>query len=201
VSRGTWRLRAPILGVFALLVLAGCADSTPQVPAAPPPSPTIPAAQVKIFAPASTTVSRTVHGSCWTSSITVAASSAYRCYAGNTILDPCFAAAPAAREVSCYADPWASAVRVLLSAALPKPAPLAVTHPWALELANGKRCVAATGVVTRLGNVALLYRCEHGGSASAPTTQHGHTQVQYVPPGSRAPVAVPVTVTWQALRH
>ncbi len=206
MSRGTWRLRAPIVGAVAVLVLAGCADSTTHAPpAAPPPStsssPAAQAAQAKVFVPVTATASRTVHGSCWTSSITVSSTAAYRCYAGNTILDPCFAADPAARDVSCYADPWSPAVRVLLAAPLPAPSALPVTHPWALELANGKRCVAATGVVNRIVGIALLYHCTHGGAAGVPVTQHGHTQVQYVAAGSRSPTTVPVTVTWQSERH
>lgn len=197
MSRSTWRLRAPILGVVAAVVLAGCAEST-SPPAAPRSPVSIPAAQAKVFVPASTTASRTLRGSCWTSSITVQSSTAYRCYGGNTILDPCFAATRTAREVTCYPDPWSSPIRVLLTAALPAPAPLVVTHPWALELANGKRCVAATGVATRLGNLTMLYRCQHGGSTTLPTRRAGHLVVEYVAPGARTGVAVPVTVTWQA---
>jgi hypothetical protein len=180
------------------LTVAGCADSASRAPAAPPSHTPIPAAQAKVFVPVSTSAGRTLPGTCWTSSITVHSSAAYRCYAHNTILDPCFAATRTAREVTCYADPWTPGTRVLLATALPKPAPLPVTHPWALELSNGKRCVAATGVVNRIGDLTLLYQCEHGGATGLPTTHAGHTEVRYVAPGSRTAVAVTVSVTWQA---
>jgi hypothetical protein len=198
VSRGTWRLRAPILGLGVALVIAGCADSATRAPAASPARTPTPVAQAKVFVPVSTSPGRTLHGTCWTSSITVHSSAAYRCYAGNTILDPCFAATRSARVVTCYADPWSPGTSVLLTAALPKPAPLPVTHPWALELANGKRCVAATGVVNRVAGVPLLYHCQHGGAAGLPVTRDGHTEVRYVAPGSRTAVPVAVSVTWQA---
>lgn len=202
-SRGAWRLRAPILGVLALLALAGCADgsgagggprasvtsSAPAIPAA---------AQAKVFVPVATSVTRTTSGSCWTSSITVHAANAYRCYAGHDILDPCFAATAAARAVVCYADPWTPGVRVVLTGTLPRPAPLAVTHPWALELANGKRCVAATGVVNRIGDLVLIYHCDGGGESGLPVARGGATRTEYLAPGARAAVPVLVTVTWQA---
>jgi hypothetical protein len=198
VSRGTWRLRAPILGMGAALMIAGCADSAGRSPAAAASGAPTPAAQAKVFVPVSTSLGRTEHGTCWTSSITVRSSAAYRCLAGNAILDPCFAATRSAHVVTCYTDPWSPGTRVVLAAALPKPAPLPVTHPWALELANGKRCVAATGVVNRIAGVALLYQCEHGGAAGLPVSHAGHTDVRYVAPGTRTAVAVAVTVTWQA---
>lgn len=198
-SRGAvtvaWRLSTTLLATA--LLIAGCADST--VPAAAPshPQPT-PAAQTKIFVPVMTSVRRTERGSCWTTSITVSAPSAYRCYAGNQILDPCFAASAKARDVTCYADPWSPGVRLDLASALPQPTPLAISHPWALELANGKRCVAATGVVNRIGNLALLYECAGGGAAGLPMTRDGHPTVEYVPAGAQTAVPVAVTVTWQA---
>lgn len=193
--RFAWRLPATI-AALALLV-GGCAAS--RVPASAPRTlPPIPAARAKIFVPVSTSVARTEHGSCWTTSITVRSTSAYRCYAHNQILDPCFASGTTAHDVVCYADPWSLGIRLVLSAKLPKQALLAVSHPWALELGNGKRCVAATGVVDRIGNLPLLYQCRGGGAAGLPVTKAGHTDVQYVAPGSSAAIRVPVTVSWQA---
>lgn len=188
------RLPATIL---AIVVLAGCADSRTPAGGASKPAP-IPAAQAKVFVPVATSVSRTVHGSCWTSSITVATATAYRCYAGNQILDPCFAASPAAQEVTCYADPWSQGVRLVLTKNLPSPAPLAVSHPWALELATGKKCVAATGVVSRIGDLPLLYQCHGGGATGLPATRDGRTHVKYLAPGAHATVDVAVAVIWQA---
>lgn len=197
-SRGAWRLRATISALCVALV-AGCAES--RTPAAAPPtsaaSSPVPAVQAKVFVPALASVSRTAHGTCWTTSITVGSRDAYRCYAGNQILDPCFAASADAHSVICYADPWAPGVRLLFATKLPKPAQVTVAHPWALQLANGKRCVAATGVVDRIGSLALLYHCRDGGEAGTPAKHGAETDVRYLAPGTHATVVVPVAVVWQ----
>jgi hypothetical protein len=185
--------------MLAALDITGCADSGSGVaaPARSAAAP-IPAAQAKVFVPISSAEGRTEHGTCWTSSITVRTADAYRCFAGNEILDPCFAQSRTAHVVVCYADPWSPGVRVIVPTVLPAPAPLAVSHPWALELANGKHCVAATGVVNRIGTLALLYQCRHGGSAGPLVTHDGRSEVQYVPAGASAAVPVAVRVIWQA---
>jgi hypothetical protein len=104
-------------------------------------------------------------GNCWTTSIAVPIAGVYRCFAGNEILDPCFA--PAAETspptVACFADPWHPGTLLTLRRALPKDDPqLTDGHPWALELANRARCVDITGVVPRLAGVDLEYRCGPG---------------------------------------
>jgi eukaryotic-like serine/threonine-protein kinase len=105
-------------------------------------------------------------GRCFASSITVPDRSAYRCFAGNEILDPCFAETPSARTVvDCYADPWTAAVQLRLTAAPPTPgAPLKIAQPWAVQLSDGVRCVVTTGTTPLLRGVPMRYQC---GTATA----------------------------------
>lgn len=105
-------------------------------------------------------------GRCFASSITVPDRSAYRCFAGNEILDPCFAETASVRTVvDCYADPWTAAVQLRLTGALPSPgAPLKIAQPWAVQLSDGVRCVVTTGTTPLLRGVPMRYQC---GTATA----------------------------------
>jgi hypothetical protein len=114
------------------------------------------------------TVADIATGSCWTSSIAALGStSAYRCLAGNTIYDPCFAAPHPAQplQVACLPAPWGRA-EVLRVPTLPQVDPIAGGRPWALVLSNGARCVSATGTVPQVRGVSLGYSCT-GGMAAA----------------------------------
>lgn len=93
------------------------------------------------------------------------ASGAYRCLVGNDIADPCFAQPRSSKPatVACLADPWSGARVVTLTQALPRVDPLGdAANPWAVQLANGARCVAATGTVPTVGGVSVNLRCPGG---------------------------------------
>ena len=84
--RGAGRLRATIVVLVATLGLAACGSDTAAPPVASPPVLTVPAAQT----PGAERVRlrrrrrcAVPSGECWTSSITVANPSAYRCFAGK----------------------------------------------------------------------------------------------------------------------
>lgn len=112
-------------------------------------------------------VSRHTSGRCWEISLAAPAAASYRCLAANTILDPCFAPKDAARPITlaCYASPWSKAVTLTVHRKLPK-AGGARTRPWAVTLAGGTRCVAATGTAPFVAGVGLGYRCNDGTSAA-----------------------------------
>jgi hypothetical protein len=134
-------------------------------------------------------------GSCWTTSVAVARPLAYRCFAGGEILDPCFARARTARSVVCFVDPWTAGTRVTVARALPADELLiSTTRPWALELANGAHCVAATGVVGRVGSTVLLYRCGRAGASGGPSAG-SHPSVRFAVGSSVTRVAVDVIWT------
>ncbi len=95
----------------------------------------------------------------------MAASRAYRCFAENTILDPCFAAPGSAHVLDCYASPWARAVQVRVAKLPTHTAASHVTRPWAIELAGGQRCVVTNGTAPIVRGTALGYRCSGGAAA------------------------------------
>jgi hypothetical protein len=182
-GRHAWRLRATTVGAavaLAVLVLAGCANSHPAgggqqgaggietTTSAAPTGATV-TTKTRVFAPYDRSGAPTAgvaarrSGSCFTTSITVSAKSAYRCFAGNAILDPCFAAHAAPHVLACYTAPWSRAVRLTVTAALPAASgAIHVARPWALELAGGLRCVVTNGTPTMLHGVALGYQCPDG---------------------------------------
>lgn len=163
-----------VLTALAALAISGCASShsASTAPAAAAPSTSSsagPAATTtQIFTPyrrsGAPTAGVVAHrsGSCFTKSITVASTSAYRCLAANAILDPCFAAPGSTHVLDCYTTPWAHAVQLRV-AKLPSANVAAhVTRPWALELTGGRRCVVTNGTAPILRGVALGYQCTDG---------------------------------------
>lgn len=141
-------------------------------------------------------------GSCWTTSIAVPVASAYRCIADDKILDPCFASPRKATpiEVACVANPWSRAEVLRVTAALPTAAPGARnrSRPWAIQLANGVRCVAATGMVPAVGGVDLGYHCLNGWDAALLDTGKAVVTADYAGPRSQVLHPVTVTTIWRA---
>lgn len=137
-------------------------------------------------------------GSCWTGSIAAPVIGAYRCLRGEQILDPCFAATPSASYANCYASPW-SAVQVLrLTKPLPRPGPGVLPDKlWALQLANGARCVAETGTVEIVHGVALAYGCANGAVAGLLPSGSGYLRVDYRSRPGQAMTKVSVPVAWK----
>jgi hypothetical protein len=210
-------LRRSAVGAVVLAAVTACATSSRPGPAAPSgPASSIPAGTtttsaaaegpvVRVFDPFAAAgdrltvpVGARAGGSCWTSSIAAPSDHTYRCFVGNQILDPCFAAPGAPTTVACLPDPWSPARVVTLTGPLPAAGPVAVARPWALELANGARCTAVTGVVPALDGVDLTYSC--GGSTAAGSrgpVGGGVSTVEYGP-RSGPLVRVAVTTVWRA---
>jgi hypothetical protein len=108
-------------------------------------------------------------GTCFTSSGVVGRRAVYRCITGNLLRDPCYAgsatgAQNAAPVVVCAAAPWSrTLVRITLATPLPDDPPVPVAgRPWGLELADGSRCVFATGASELVGGYRLNYFCSNG---------------------------------------
>jgi len=174
------------LVAMALALLAGCASqpaprtgSTAIVGAhaarAAAQKPTVVSTLVTYRADGSLAVPtvRTLTGSCFTSTVAAAPSpKGYRCVANHSdLFDPCIPPPDVAHPtaVACRADPWSGATVLRLTAALPKPDPSSqVARPWAMQLADGERCVAVTGTVSVAHGVALAYRCADGSGAGTP---------------------------------
>jgi hypothetical protein len=111
-------------------------------------------------------ISRTVRGYCWTGSSASDRSDAWRCMAGNEIIDPCFSSANAPGMVLCSANgPWSrSLIEIKLTKKLPgkyantgKPSTAGL--PWALLTTSGWKCELDTGATTVVHGVRLNYFC------------------------------------------
>jgi len=108
-------------------------------------------------------------GTCFTES--VASSSrpdAWRCMAGNAIMDPCFQNLMGDPKVlACTRDPWGNNVVLLsLTAPLPndrrKEVDRNATLPWALELVTGQHCSLFTGATAPIAGMRINYGCPGG---------------------------------------
>lgn len=107
-------------------------------------------------------VTQRVQGSCWTGSLAVTRSDAWRCMAQNVIQDPCFSAGYNVQEVVCVADPFSRDVTVMsLTKRLDRKAhgPNGESHAWMLQLENGAKCGFATGATALVAGMRLNYAC------------------------------------------
>jgi hypothetical protein len=199
VSNGRYRV---LLVTLLVVLLAACASHRQQRSGGTPEHTT-----VKTFQPyradgeLAVKVADVAVGHCWTTSITAPTSGAYRCIAGNEIRDPCFASPKPTRpvEVACIADPWSRAEVLQVTGALPKPAPGgdAPARPWALELGNGARCVAAGGMVPQIRGVNLGYHCGSGRDAGKLDTSAPVATAEYGDQRAETLRTVMVTTIWQ----
>jgi hypothetical protein len=172
-------VRLMLIAAAGVLLLAGCASggsghagttSGSVSSSAAAHRPTV----VRTFTPYSASGKLTVPvqghatGHCWEISLAAPAPDAYRCLAANRILDPCFApptsSAKKGTSLACFRNPWAKAV-LLHVHRLPRGIPM-TTRPWAVLLATGEKCVAATGTAPFVAGVGLDYACGHGTAAA-----------------------------------
>lgn len=211
--RHAWRLRATTVVIASALLLAGCAGNaqgpdagvqgghrTTAVPGGAS------ATAMRTFTPfgpdgaPAAGVAAHRSGSCFTTSITVAVRNAYRCFAGNALLDPCFARSHTAKNVYCYADPWSRATRLHLTKPLAHTAgavkPLHVTRPWAIRLAGGTRCIAGGGTTDVVRGIPLSYQCHSGSAGLYPS--HAAVRTALFSGRNGALHTVDVTAEWRA---
>jgi hypothetical protein len=198
-GRGSLRL---ILAISALaFVLTGCADHQAEATAArqPPATATESFSAYDPSGDLAVKVAANATGTCWTSSIAAPAPDAYRCFAGNAILDPCFArpGAIGATEVACLAAPWSPAKLLTLTAPLPKSDPQTAHRAWAFQLDNGVRCVASTGTVPQVQGINLGYRCTDGRYAGLRDESTRLVRADYADTSAQTVQLVTVTRIWR----
>jgi hypothetical protein len=143
-----------------------------------------------------------VKGTCWTSSIAVSSSEAYRCMTTDSLIyDPCFAPGKKTfSQLACLASPWGKVTRFELTA----PVPASARHGngkawvWAYELADGIRCITATGTGTLVDNVALNYYCVPGtGWAAIPAKTAEPWTARYAKsPHAKTLETEKITIAW-----
>jgi hypothetical protein len=204
-------VRRPALGLVLIaiagLLLAGCASKHPSAApsqrlAAATPHGTVTKSFQAYTAAGQLAgqVGDVATGNCWTTSVAAPVAGAYRCFAGNKILDPCFAAPGKAndRQVACFASPWADAIVLTLTSDLPAPGSgPGATRPWAFQLGNGARCVASTGTVPAVLGVNLEYHCTNGADAATPDTSATTATAEYGSVAAGRVQSVTVTTIWR----
>lgn len=102
---------------------------------------------------------------------------AWRCSAGNAVLDPCFQNLLGDEQVlACAEDPFSANVTLLtLTADLPDATvtdePKFDGLPWALELANGQQCTLLTGASAPVAGMRVNYGCADGAQVVGETNR------------------------------
>ncbi len=146
-------------------------------------------------------ITRTVNGNCFTTSETAGRPDAYRCMAGNEILDPCFSFN--GNEAVCPVNgPWTNTALLLKNATLPN----GVTPnqdtgtkgpPWAIQLASGANCLEFSGATTLVAGQRLAYGCPGGIGLYGNVQRSGPTWMIYVGTAHSATLALkPIAVAW-----
>lgn len=204
-------MRGWLIAAVVLMSATGCATSS-RSGAGQPGEPAAPAARaprtvVRTFAAYDSSGRLTVpvaghrSGHCWSVSVAAPGDHAYRCFAGNTILDPCFAAPGPTdpRTIACVADPWSPATVLRLTKRLPAATPTpAAPHPWAIVLAGGARCVASTGTVVAVDGINLPYGCSDHTAAALLDRPGALRRAYAAAPTASAVRQVAVRVLWRA---
>jgi hypothetical protein len=101
-------------------------------------------------------------GSCWTESIAVSRSDAWRCTVGNGISDPCFTIPANRGQLICGANPALKTDGFVLK--LTKPLPTAAhrdrkARPWIFRLADNSICQAMTGTLPSVNGEPARWSC------------------------------------------
>ncbi len=123
---------------------------------------TVEKTQVTVFQPAVPTgPSRS--GECWTDSIAVARTGAWRCMLGNEIHDPCFSGPGLNGAVICDADPSKNTPGFVVKLTKPLPKPSSEEppdpRPWLVKLADGTLCEIETGTTSMVNGIVIPYGC------------------------------------------
>lgn len=189
------------------------ATTTKERSTTAPTAAAVTATTVTLFSPwtssgtlgANLTVSGHGIGSCFGGSIAVDAPGAWRCTIGNEIYDPCFSPSFSSQStlrsatVACLANPWSPLTLIELDQPLPYAhanRPGEPPYPWAIALANGQRCVIATGTINSIDGVPLPYGCASGEAGGLSTSAQPWT-ADYFPNGATSTTSIGVTQAWE----
>lgn len=201
--RALVRVRAGVLiallGACALLVGACGASRSRPAPTASPTATATPVLTRVIEFEAPGASGTPEDGRCFSASLALPRADAWRCSAGNRILDPCFGPASASLLI-CVRDPWGTAAPTVLRLTEPLTpgGPLGSAHPWALETVDGARCTFLTGATSGVNGHRVAYGCI-GGAYLLDDVQEGPlwtaTQVTLGPGSAGQPPAATSSAT------
>lgn len=107
---------------------------------------------------------RSKSGHCFSGSLTINRSDAWRCLVGNFLLDPCFSSAAAPRVVVCPNLAVNGGTEIHLTRKLPKRfadtgSPSLRHQPWNIQLGSGRHCAFVSGASSVVGGKRLNYFC------------------------------------------
>ena len=112
-------------------------------------------------------VTEDVAGHCVAPARSTPRADAWRCFADEHFIDPCFSATANSRAVLCPLDPWSKSVRLVeLTRRLPRLVERRgrTNAPWGIWTTNAKRCVlAVSGATLRLAGRRVRYECADSG--------------------------------------
>ncbi|MFE9600875.1 serine/threonine-protein kinase [Streptomyces hokutonensis] len=150
------------------------------------------------------TITDRASGSCFGTAESTMRTDAWRCTAGDRILDPCFSPDSDPSDTSALCLDGAPDRMVELS--VPEGLPGNNDHmpggpdiePIILLLANGARCSFAGGGTATLAGQRLNYGCDNGGYLyGSPNKTAALWTISYAAPGSGASVSTPITTVYQ----
>jgi hypothetical protein len=143
-------------------------------------------------------------GFCSRGSETDQSPDALRCYtSSHGPIDPCFQTVTAQQAV-CISDPWSESVVLVSTHGLPitpslqREKALKERRPWALELANGKRCAAVDGATGTIAGLRIDYFCgdSEDGIVGSPDSSGEPWTVSYVLGDLQETSEVDVLTAW-----
>jgi hypothetical protein len=112
-------------------------------------------------------VTEDVAGHCVAPARSTPRADAWRCFADEHWIDPCFSATARSRAVLCPFDPWSKSVRLVeLTQRLPHVVErrMRTNAPWGIWTTNAKRCVlTVSGANLRLAGQRVRYECAGSG--------------------------------------
>ncbi|MFF3593807.1 serine/threonine-protein kinase [Streptomyces sp. NPDC002387] len=150
------------------------------------------------------TITDRASGSCFGTAESTMRTDAWRCTAGDRILDPCFSPGSNPEDTSALcmdAEP-----NHMVELSVPQGFPGNNDHmpggpdiePITIVLANGARCTFSGGGTTTLAGQRLNYGCDNGGSLYGyPNKTPALWTISYSAPSSGASVSTPITKVYQ----
>lgn len=110
---------------------------------------------------------RSASGYCYTGSLTINRSDAWRCFVGNYLYDPCFSSPRAGGVVICPNLQVNGGTEIRLTKSLPfgqadPGGPSLRDQPWNIQLTNGRHFAFSSGASDVVHGVRLNYFCGVG---------------------------------------
>jgi hypothetical protein len=208
-------VRSALVGSLVLCCAAvGCGSSTTGTKQHAAPRAALNSTQVRVFAAVSAAtgaptvrISERPRGYCWTTSESVTRS-AWRCFVGNFIHDPCFSgpstgSGPNGTVICPDAGPWSgTGIEIQLTRPLPEEASGTEEGPsglpWALQLVDGSNCLLLEGASSVVDGMRFNYSCKPDNLDLYGTPQRSSSlwTIYSGPADSSQLTATPIAVAW-----